>query len=72
MPSQRGFRLHVHYGRQAHFRIAPKRVLQVLRRCDAVSRVMGRIWIAMGMEWGVSLGGGDADVREKQKPKRGL
>ena len=44
-----------------------RRGLQALRRCGAVSRAMDRIWIAMGMGWGVNLGGGDAGVMLKDR-----
>ena len=36
------------------------------RRCNAVSQVMGRIWIEMGMEWDVSQGVGDAAAMLKR------
>ena len=47
-----------------------RRALLALRRYGAVSRVMGRIWIAMGMGWGVSRGGDDAVVALKRTSKR--
>jgi hypothetical protein len=52
--------VHVRCGDREYLRIARKRVLQALRRCDAVSRVMDRISIEM--EWGVSLGASNVVV----------
>lgn len=56
---QRGLHLHVRCGDREYLPIARKRALPVLRRCDVVRQVMGRIWITMGMGWGVSLGESD-------------
>jgi hypothetical protein len=60
-PAQ-GVRLCVRCGDQVCLRIVGRRGLPVRRRCNAVSQVMGRIWIEMGMGWGVSRGGGDVAV----------
>jgi hypothetical protein len=51
-------------------RIARKRALQALRLCGAVNLAMDRIWIVMGMGWGVRRGSGDAGVMLKRARRK--
>lgn len=49
-----------------------RRVPLALRPCSVGSLVMGRIWIAMGMGWGVNRGGGDVRVMLVENAKNGI
>ena len=47
--------------RHAPSATAPKPARPAPRPCVAAIQAMARIWIAMGMGWGVSRGGGDTE-----------